>query len=85
MNASQRLQRSYGRESGAAAVEFALVSLIFLPLIFGMMGFALVLWGNQSVDHAAREGARLAAVGVTDWVHPVAGHGQSPRNGVVFS
>ena len=53
-------------ERGAAAVEFALISLIFIPLIFGMMGFALVLWGSQAADHAAREGARLAAVGTTD-------------------
>jgi len=71
--------RSAEREGGAAAVEFALVSLILFPLLFGMMGFALVLWAQQSVDHAAREGARLAAVGVPDctaWRNSVMNRGR---------
>jgi hypothetical protein len=40
--------------------------MLFLPMILAMMGFGLTLWALQAADHAAREGARLAAVGVTD-------------------
>lgn len=35
-------------------------------MILVMMGFGLTLWALQAADHAAREGARLAAVGVAD-------------------
>lgn len=52
------------REDGAAAVEFALVSMLLFTLLFGIVGFGFVLFAQQSALHAAREGARLAAVGV---------------------
>jgi Flp pilus assembly protein TadG len=61
-------------ESGAAAVEFALIVPLLLFLVAGIMGFGLTLWGQISAAHAAREGARLAAVGVSDcaaWIAAV--------------
>lgn len=51
-------------DRGAAAVEFALVSVLLLLLLFGIIGFGLALYRQQAASHAAREGARLAAVGV---------------------
>lgn len=54
------------QESGAATVEFALVAVVFLTLIFSIIDFAYLLWGNLSMQHAVREGARYAVVGNAD-------------------
>jgi Flp pilus assembly protein TadG len=56
----------FADDRGAAAVEFALVSVLLFTLLFGIIGFGFVLFAQQSALHAAREGARLAAVGVND-------------------
>ena len=54
--------RSGTRQRGAAVVEFALVSMILILLLFGLleMGRALFKW-NSAVD-ATRQGARTAAI-----------------------
>ncbi len=55
-----------GDDTGAAAVEFALVGVFLLiPLLFGSITFGFALFQQQAATHAAREGARLASVGVT--------------------
>ena len=51
---------------GAAAVEFALVLIPLLTLIFGMIQYGLYFWSLESGSHAAREAARQAAVGALD-------------------
>jgi Flp pilus assembly protein TadG len=48
---------------GAAAVEFALVCIIFLTLVFGIIQYSMYFWSAQSATAAAREAARRAAVG----------------------
>lgn len=53
-------------QSGAATVEFALVAMLFLTLIFSIIDFAYLFWGNLSMQHAVREGARYAVVGNAD-------------------
>jgi Flp pilus assembly protein TadG len=64
-------RRSRG-ERGAAAVEFALVSLVFFTLMFGILQFGMWFWAWQQSGHAAREASRFAAVypsctsGITD-------------------
>lgn len=50
-------------ETGAAAVEFALVLVLFLTLLFGMIQYSLYFLSTQSSAAAAREGARRSAVG----------------------
>lgn len=50
------------QESGAAAVEFALVSMVLLTLLIGIIQFAVYFWSFQVGAHAAREGARRYAV-----------------------
>lgn len=50
------------KESGAAAVEFALVAVILLTLITGVIQFAIYFWAYEVGAHAAREGARQYAV-----------------------
>jgi len=49
-------------DSGAAAVELALVSVLLLILITGMWELGRLYSAQLAVEHAAREGARLAAV-----------------------
>jgi Flp pilus assembly pilin Flp len=50
-----------GDESGANAVEFALLSVIVFTLIFGGISGAWAWNTQQTLTHAAREGARYAA------------------------
>ena len=55
-------RRSKNDESGAAAVEFAIVLPILLLLVFGIIEFGLLFNRFISVTHAAREGVRVAAL-----------------------
>lgn len=47
-------------------MEFALVSTLLLMLVFGIVQYGYYFFQLQSGSAAAREGARIAAVGVTD-------------------
>lgn len=49
-------------ERGAAAVEFALISIPLMVLLLGIIQFAIFFWAFQMGSHAAREGARVGAV-----------------------
>jgi Flp pilus assembly protein TadG len=49
-------------ESGAAAVEFALISVILFTIVFGIIEFGQFYSQYQVFQSAAREGARVAAV-----------------------
>lgn len=51
------------RDRGAAAVEFALLLPLLLLLIFGIIDFGRALNAQITLTQAAREGARLAALG----------------------
>lgn len=71
---------------GASAVEFAIVVPLLLALILGMIEFGFMFQAQLAVTHAAREGARLAAVGqysaasVIDRAYPL-----TPARGLVIS
>ncbi|MDZ7676002.1 MAG: TadE family protein [Acidimicrobiales bacterium] len=55
--------RACGRdERGAALVEFALILPLLCALLFGIVQFGLAYDRKQSVNSAAREGARLAGL-----------------------
>jgi len=62
MKVRPSLRRRCRDERGAAAVEFALVSLVFFTLLFGTLQFGLWFWAWQQSAHAAREASRFAAV-----------------------
>jgi Flp pilus assembly protein TadG len=49
-------------QSGAAAVEFALVVGLFIFILYGLISFGMILATKQRITNAAAEGAR-AAVG----------------------
>ncbi|MBE3092327.1 MAG: pilus assembly protein [Chloroflexi bacterium] len=51
-------------EKGTSAVEFAIILPILVMLVFGIIQFGLVFNKYIAITHAAREGARLAAVGL---------------------
>jgi hypothetical protein len=49
-------------EAGAALVEAALIMIPFLLLLFGVIEFGLLLYDQQVLNNAAREGARAGVV-----------------------
>jgi TadE-like protein len=50
------------REEGAAAVEFALLLPLLLMILFGIIEFGLVLYNQEVITNASREGARFGIV-----------------------
>jgi Flp pilus assembly protein TadG len=65
-----RLRRSLGlfasRQQGSVAVEFALISPLFLLLVFGIADFGHAMYMKQVVSNASREAARYATKYHTD-------------------
>lgn len=57
--------RRLGEESGASAVEFAIVASVLFLVLFGTIQFGIVFNRYQGLQAGAREGARLAAVHAT--------------------
>lgn len=51
--------RRYRRDSGAAAVEFALLVPILLILVFGIISFGIVLAQQLTLSNSARQAARF--------------------------
>lgn len=49
------------RDEGAAAVEFAIVSLLLFTIVFGIIEFSLLLRDHVAATSAVRTGARIAA------------------------
>jgi Flp pilus assembly pilin Flp len=64
------------REDGAAAVEFAVLLPLLVALLFGFVQFGLATGDRIQAASAAREGARLAVVGIDDW-SSIGGSGKS--------
>ena len=48
---------------GAVLVEFAIVVILLMTLVFGIIEFGLLIKDYLTLSHAAREGARSAALG----------------------
>jgi Flp pilus assembly protein TadG len=49
-------------ENGTSMVEFALVFILLISIMFGIMGFGHALYAYHFVNHAAKTAARWAAV-----------------------
>lgn len=58
--------RSGRGEYGAAAVEFAILVPILILLVFGIVEFGRAYHTQVTLTHAAREGARVWALGGTE-------------------
>lgn len=60
------MKQSNSAERGASAVEMALVAPFIILLLLGIIEFGYVFGQYNEVRHAAREGARIAAVSNVD-------------------
>ena len=56
-------RRFMRRQDGAVAVEFALILVPFLALMFGIMETALVFFADQTLETAVADSARLIMTG----------------------
>ena len=57
-------------QKGAALVEFALILIPLLILTFGLIEFGLLMYNQQVITNAVREGARYGIV-MTDAAYPI--------------
>lgn len=64
--------RLFGRDEGAAAVEFAIVFPVFFLLLFGIFEFARACWIANSLQFAVAQGARYAMLSPTSSNRPTA-------------
>ena len=58
--------RVRGDDEGAAAVEFALVSVLLFTLLFGIIQYGYGFYQLQALSSAVHDSARLAQVGIAD-------------------
>jgi Flp pilus assembly protein TadG len=49
-------------QRGGSAVEFAIILLVLLMIVFGIIEFGLIFYNQQVITNASREGARFAIV-----------------------
>jgi Flp pilus assembly protein TadG len=56
------VRRRARNESGQSMVEFTIVLLPLLLVLFGIIEFGLIMFQKVSIEHSAREAGRLAAV-----------------------
>ena len=50
-------------QDGAVAIEFAIVSLLFISFVLGIFEFSRLLWVKQAVTDVAARAARCATAG----------------------
>jgi Flp pilus assembly protein TadG len=60
---TSRRRRNGRLDRGAAAVEMALVMPLLIAMIIGIIDFSRIFNGQIQLSQAAREGARIAALG----------------------
>ena len=56
------LYKKLRSESGASAVEFALLLPVLMMILFGIIEFGMALYRQSILTNASREGARLGIV-----------------------
>ncbi len=59
------MRRLWKNEDGAAAVEFGLVAVPFITIIFGIVEFAVILFLNSSLEAGVINASRYAVTGST--------------------
>jgi hypothetical protein len=57
-----KIKRQTLGQSGASAIEFALVLPVLLLLLFGIVEFGVLFFDKAMITNASREGARLGVV-----------------------
>lgn len=56
------MRRNAANETGQAIIEFALIAIVFFGLLLGIIEFAILLFNQQVITNAGREGARFGVV-----------------------
>lgn len=64
------MRRKRERGRGQALAEFAIVAPLFFMMLLGTIDLGRVIWANDVLSNAAREGARFATVNGTTVVPP---------------
>lgn len=59
---SQRIKAFFRQDEGATAIEFALVVMPFLLMLFGVIEISRMVWTMNSVEYAITETCRHAAI-----------------------
>jgi len=67
------LNKNIGQK-GASAVEFVIVLLLLLPLVFGIADVGIALYNKQVITNASREGARAGIARSTTPIGTVVGN-----------
>lgn len=49
-------------ENGVAILEFAIIAILFFLFLFGIIEFGILMFNQQVLANAAREGARMGVV-----------------------
>ncbi len=52
----------YKNDSGATAVEFSLIAIVFLTIIFGIIEAGRICWTQAALQYAVEEASRMALV-----------------------
>jgi Flp pilus assembly protein TadG len=65
------------QEDGQALLEFALVSVFLVLVLFGIIDFARIFFGYATMSNAAREGARYGIVHPGDPSYPTDDNNQA--------
>ena len=60
-----RIAHLYADESGANAVEFALVAPLLIGLLFGIFEFGQAIWTQGVLEYAVEQAARCASINTT--------------------
>jgi Flp pilus assembly protein TadG len=60
------MKKRKNNDKGTALVEFAIVLPLFILILIGTVEFGIVLHDYLILQNASREGARSAAVGITE-------------------
>ncbi len=60
------MQRNHRRQQGLATVEFAIVGLVSLVVLFGVLEVSRMMFTMNMLQEATRRGARMAAVCTVD-------------------
>jgi Flp pilus assembly protein TadG len=59
---SQWLQRRQGDERGAEMVEFAVIVVLLITIVYGIAAFGLIFGANETVTQAAADASRAGMV-----------------------